>query len=81
MTPTPKKDPIGGAVLRIGDRIAVVFEGTIANMMPSKTPGVWFIVANGNEAGEVLRVALTDAEMMEGGLPPSVEVEAKKGAA
>lgn len=68
-------------MLRIGDRIAVVFEGTIANLLPSKTAGVWFIVANAENSGDVLRVALTDAEMLDGGLPPSVEVEAKKGAA
>ena len=59
--------------LQKGTRVAVSFEGSITAIEPSGTAGVWLIIANADEGGAVLRLALTDREVLDGG-PPSVEL-------
>jgi hypothetical protein len=63
---------VSGKLPKKGEALRVVFEGTIAAVLPSGTPGVWLVVAN-DEDGGVLRVALTDGDILAGG-GPSVEI-------
>lgn len=51
--------------IKVGDEIAVMFEGKIAAIERSKTGGVWFVVANAIEGVGVLRLAMTDGELMQ----------------
>jgi hypothetical protein len=62
----------------IGQRLQIMFEGTIASMMPGTGTlrGVFIAVLNDSEGG-ILRLALTQEEMLNGN-PALDELEAEE---